>query len=107
MTPSTLDLAKYDEVAEENGLNETAFYEFCVNQHIKAEDCEDAVEDFREAYIGEFNNDCHFVEEWLYDEGIYDRIPREVLNHIDFQGVWDCELRHEFYEISGHYYRSI
>ncbi len=97
--------SRYEEIAEEKDLDVDAFEGFCDNQHITEDEAEDAVEDFRDAYIGKFGSVEEFAEEWVNHERL--RIPHIILGHIDWQGLWNCELRHDFYEIEGHFFRNI
>jgi hypothetical protein len=62
METSTLD--RLEEIAEENDLDPVAFVGFCDNQHITADEAEDAINDFRDAYIGEFGSEEEFAEHW-------------------------------------------
>jgi antirestriction protein len=96
---------RYEEIAEENDLDAVAFEAFCDNQHISEDDAEDAVDDFRDAYIGEFPSEEAFAEWFAEDDGL--DIPSLVRAHIDWSDVFHCELRHDFYEVNGHYFRNI
>jgi antirestriction protein len=96
---------RYEEIAEENDLDAFAFEAFCDNQHISEDDAEDAVDDFRDAYIGEFPSEEAFAEWFAEDDGL--DIPSLVRAHIDWSDVFHCELRHDFYEVNGHYFRNI
>lgn len=98
--------SRYEEIAEEKDLDADAFEAFCDNQHIAEDEAEDAVEDFENAYIGEFSSEEAFAEYWVMDE-VGATIEGIVLRHIDWSDVWHCELRHDFYEVNGHYFRNI
>ncbi len=102
-----IEQEKFEEVADRYGLDLEAFEAFCDNQHIKGDECEDAVSDFRDAYIGEYSNTAQFAEEYHYENGDLDRIPANLDRYIDWDGVWEGELRHDFYEINGYYFRNI
>ena len=97
----------FEEVARRADIDPEAFQYFCENQHIDADECEDAVRDFMAAYIGEFSNDEDFARNYYDESGDLDRIPDALLSNIDWQGVWDGELRHEFYELNRYYFRNI
>lgn len=101
------DMNKFEEVAERHGIDAEAFEAFCDNQHIKADDCEDAVRDFEEAFVGEFSCHSDFALDYHYENGDLDRIPGNLDAYIDWDDVWHGELRHEFYEIGGYYFRNI
>jgi antirestriction protein len=96
---------RYEEIAEEYDLDAVAFEGFCDNQHISEDDAEDAVDDFRDAYVGEFESEEVFAEWFAEDDGL--DIPSLVRSHIDWSDVFHCELRHDFYEVNGHYFRNI
>lgn len=99
--------AMYEDTARDADIDPEAFEAFCRNQHIKAEDCADAVQDFMDSYIGEWRDEAEFTQQYYAEnENIY-RLPSAILNHIDWQSVWDSELRHDFYEINGYYFRNI
>lgn len=103
--------AMYEETARNEDIDPEAFEAFCRNQHISAEDCADAVQDFMDAYMGEWEDEATFTQSFYEDGGLLNPfttgIPSEILSHIDWQGVWDSELRHHYYEINGYYFRNI
>lgn len=109
MTTMTITDEKRDallEVADENNLDMDAFVAFCWNQHINAEDVDaSTIREFNASYIGEYATEEEFCE-WYADEQGLD-IPDLVRPHIEWADVWQCELRHDFYEIDGHYFRAI
>ncbi len=48
-----------------------------------------------DAFFGMYDSIQHFAEELVCEINGVD-IPDFVLNHIDWQSMWDCELRHDF-----------
>lgn len=102
-----IEQEKFEEVAKRNGINADAFELFCDNQHIKADDCEDAVKDFHDAYVGDFATHADFALDYHYENGNLDQIPDNLDTFIDWDEVWHGDLRHEFYEIGGYYFRNI
>jgi len=94
-----------EDLADSKGIDPVAFVAFCENQHYTEEDADEAIKGFEDAYIGEYGSAEEFAEEWADNEGL--RIPDLIVGHIDWQGVWDSELRHDFYELEGHYFRNI
>ena len=66
----------------------------------------ESIEQFEDAYSG-----CHegsgftspeeqFVEELISDCGYLERdLPDFIANHIDYQAIWDCELRYDHFTI--------
>jgi antirestriction protein len=103
MDTATTD--RLEEIAEDNDLDAFAFVGFCENQHITADEAEDYVDAFQDAYIGEFQSEEAFAEYFADEEGL--DIPSLVRSHIDWSDVWHCELRHDFYEVNGHFFRNI
>ena len=103
MSTETTD--RFEEVAEEYNLDAVAFAGFCDNQHITADEAEDAVKDFEEAYVGEFDSEEEFAEHYADEQGL--EIDPLVRSHVDWSNVWHCELRHDYYEVDGHFFRNI
>lgn len=62
----------------------------------KAEDC----------YMGEYDSEEAFAEEYADNCCLFDQCPDVVRSYFDFQAYWDCELRHYFWESNGHYFRN-
>jgi antirestriction protein len=91
-------------IAEDRGLEVSAFILYCDNQHIDAEDAEDAVDAFQNDFIGDFESDAKFAEYHADEEGL--DIPDLVRPHIDWADVFHCELRHDYYELNGYYFRN-
>lgn len=98
-------------IAEENDIYSSeadAFVAFCWNQHITSDEVDsDTISEFRNSYIGEYVNESDFAEERALEEGLEHNVPDMLWRNIDWQGVWDTDLRHDFYEIDGHYFRNI
>lgn len=75
-------------------------YEFCMG--VDATEIEE--HDFRDAYMGEHGDGAEFAKELVlscYDLSV---MPDFLRNHIDWQKVWDCELRFDYYEENGHFF---
>lgn len=103
MDTETID--RIAEIAEQHGLNEEAFIGFCDNQHLAAEEAEHAVSEFEDAYVGEFHDEAEFAENYADELG--DVIPDYIRGAVDWHEVWNATLRHDYYEVNGHYFRSI
>ena len=97
----------YEEVARNADIDPEAFEAFCRNQHIKPENSEDAISDFQDSYIGQCDSAEDFIHEYLWEEDDLSSIPAVLVNHINWNDVWECEYRHDFYEINGYYFRNI
>ena len=63
------------------------------------------VEEFQEAFIDQFQSDDEFAE-YMADEMGLD-IPDLVRAHIDWSDVFHCELRHDYFEEGGYYFRQV
>ena len=68
----------------------------------------ETVEQFEDAYAGCYESrfgssaEANFSEELVSDCGyITDSrdLPSFIANHIDYQAIWDCELRHDYFTI--------
>jgi hypothetical protein len=103
----TTETVTYKTIAENASIDPEAFEAFCDNQHITVEDAEDAVSDFQEAYIGQCENAEDFIRDYLWETEGLSAIPSNITNHVDWDEVWECEYRHYYYEIDGHYFRNI
>ena len=63
------------------------------------------VEDFDEAYQGEWDNDEDFVQELLEDTG---SLPKDLpfYIHIDWEST-SRDVMMDYFEIEGHYFRRL
>ena len=61
------------------------------------------VDNFEDDYYGSFDSVAEFAEDNF--EFDMDDIHESMRGHIDWQGVWDCELRHYFTDIKTDDYR--
>lgn len=100
------EIAYVEEVAEAHGEDVDAFRAYCDALAIAYDDCTDHdVENFREAFIDQFHSDGEFAE-FMADEIGLD-IPGLVRGHIDWSEVFYCELRHDYFEEGGYYFRQV
>lgn len=102
----TTETTTYETVARDADIDPEAFEAFCLNQHIKTEECADYVEAFTDGYIGQFESEADYAEYYYNETTNLFRLPSVLIRHIDWQGVWDSELRHDFYETDGYYFRN-
>lgn len=62
----------------------------------------------QEAYVGEYLNDAEFAESLCEELGyIPEDLPSWIAYHIDWQAVWDEELRHDYFEVDGKFFRNL
>ena len=88
MTSDIIDEADYDSFMKElddNGI-ETA-------------------EQFQDAYAGQYASGADFAEQLCDDCGYLSEsnLPNFISNHIDWDAVWNCELRHDYFMVEGKY----
>ncbi len=60
---------------------------------------------FEEDYIGEYNSGAEFAEEYCGEIDNLDSIPDIYRYNIDWESVWLSELRHDYDEEEGYYFR--
>jgi hypothetical protein len=101
------DTITYDSVSEEYHLDPDAFTAYCHENNISELDCEDQVRNFEDAFMGGFESEAAFAEHW-YELTYPDAsIPSIISGCIDWQQVWDRNLRHDFSESLGYFFRQI
>ena len=69
----------------------------------------ETVEQFEESYQGQHRSGALFAEELCQDcgyLGLQSDIPDFILNHIDWETVWSNELRFDYFEVDGHFFRN-
>ena len=103
----TKEVTSYESVATSNDLEEEAFTKFCKNQHVSSENCEDMVTAFHEAYVGYYFGEDDFAKEYFLENYDIDGIPSVIFDSVDWNNVWESELRHDFYYIDGYVFRNI
>lgn len=104
--PDGLDLEKnWDEIQEYLGLSE--YDQQVVMSYYEATNVFNP-EEAMSAYAGTFADGAEFAES-LCEE--LDYIPKDlpswIATHIDWQAVWDCYLRHDYFEQDGYYFRNM
>ena len=69
----------------------------------------ESLEQFEDSYQGQYRSGADFAENLCDDCGYLGSnqgIPDFILNHIDWESVWSCELRFDYFEVDGHYFRN-
>ena len=104
--PAGLDLEKnWDEIQEYIGLSEEE--QAIMMAYYEATDCFDWSE-AQEAYIGTFQDGAEFSATLCEELGYISKdLPSLIAYHIDWQGVWDSELRHDYFEVDGKFFRNL
>lgn len=104
--PDGLDIeTNWDELQEYLGLSEydqqvvMAFYE-ATNVFNP--------EEAMEAYVGNYTDGAEFAQTVSEELGYIPKdLPSWIAYHIDWQAVWDCELRHDYFAHNDHYFRNL
>lgn len=97
----------FEEVAHKYCVDAEALEAYCENMGIDAEDCEDNIDGFQEAFVGYYRSNEIFAECLFEEEGVLDRVDSRLVGHIDWDGVWLSELRHDFFEENNYYFRNL
>ena len=59
----------------------------------------DLLSRMEDAYVGQYYDEATFAEEVITECYDLDQLPGIIANHIDWQAVWDCELRFDYYVV--------
>ena len=65
----------------------------------------ETVEQFEDAYSGQYRDGAEFSETLVSDCGYLEEssLPTFITNHIDWEDVWECELRHDYFMLTQDY----
>ena len=68
----------------------------------------ETVEQFEDAYAGQYDSGADFAEQLCDDCGYLSEsnLPNFISNHIDWDAVWNCELRHDYTmsDVGGYFF---
>lgn len=104
--PDCVDIESgWDTIREYIGLSEA-------DQAIMMAYCENTNtfdwDEASEAYAGTFTDGADFAESMCEELGdIPKDLPSWIATHIDWQAVWDAELRHDYFEVDGMFFRNL
>lgn len=105
--PEGLDLeSDFDELKEFDGMDDDD--QKIVLAYYTATDSFNPKEAM-EAYIGTFQDGAEFAQA-LCEEVEYEalrNLPVWIAYNIDWQGVWDGNLRHDYFEVDGKFFRNL
>ena len=68
---------------------------------------------FDDVYCGDFssewNQEVHFTRELIYDLAPYScsEFLESFGAYLDFQAIWDCDLRHDYINVQGYFFRNV
>ena len=65
------------------------------------------IDKIEEAYFMQADSDADFAEQFADETGLLHEVPQSVRSYFNFQQYWDCELRHDFWEADGYYFRNL
>ena len=104
--PDCIDLeSDWDTVQEYLGLSE--YDQQIVLAYYKATNVFNP-EEAQEAFVGNYTDGAEFAGSMAYELGsIPDDLPEWIAYHIDWQAVWNAELRHAYFEVDGLYFRNL
>ena len=59
----------------------------------------DLLSRMEDAYVGQYYDEATFAEQLVAESYDLDQLPGILTNHIDWQAIWDHELRFDYYVI--------
>ena len=96
------------EIEFDDEAQEEEFLELCINYPQEALEIYHNnignLDDFEEAYQGEYKNEADFAEE-IIAQFVDHNLPSWVV--VDYQATWDCALRYDYWEENGYFFRNI
>lgn len=104
--PDGLDIeTNWDEIQEYLGLADEE--QAVMLAYYEATDCFDWSE-AQEAYVGTFQDGAEFSATLCEELGYIPKdLPVWIAYNIDWQGVWDGDLRHDYFEVDGKFFRNL
>ena len=85
------------ELCEEHGIDEWAFKLYCDNHHI-TKGHEDHVDEFRDSYLGHYDNFLEFATE-MFDATM--EVPDHLIGYIDYE-AYARDMIHSYWEEQGY-----
>ena len=69
----------------------------------------ESLEQFEDSYQGQHQDGAYFAESLCEDCGYLEEsnLPMFIQSHIDWATVWTNELRFDYFEVNGHFFRNI
>ena len=61
----------------------------------------ETAEEFEDTYQGSYSSGAEFCQVMVEDCGELDQVPDFITNHIDYDSMWECELRHDYFMLDG------
>ena len=68
----------------------------------------ESLSQFEDAYQGQHLDGASFAESLCEDCGYLEEsnLPTFITSHIDWESVWSCELRFDYFEVDGHFFTN-
>ena len=68
----------------------------------------ESLEQFEDSYQGQYQSGAEFAEQISEECGYLSdtNLPIWIQNHIDWETVWSNELRFDYFEVDGHFFRN-
>ena len=68
----------------------------------------ESLQQFEDAFQGEHLDGASFAENICEECGYLEEsnLPTFIQNHIDWESVWSCELRFDYFEVDGHFFTN-
>jgi antirestriction protein len=101
---SMTEWADFAEQLDGTHLDMEVIEAYCSNFYYASDITIDKIE---EAYFCEADSDKDFAEIFADETGLLSDASQTVRSYFDFQAFWDCELRHDFWEADGYYFRNL
>lgn len=104
--PDCVDLeSDWDAIQEYLGLADEE--QEIMMAYAEATDCFDWSE-AQEAYVGNYTDGAEFSATLCEELGYLPKdLPAWIAYNIDWQGVWDGNLRHDYFEVDGKFFRNL
>lgn len=97
------EIGRIDRNAISEFIDEIWGLEYCLKY-----DFADLVSEIEDAYEGQYSDGAEFAEQMANDMGDLNGVEYWIVNHIDWDAVWNCELSHDYTETSnGYIFRRI
>ena len=58
-------------------------------------------EQFEDAYQGSYQDGAEFCKSMVWDSGELDYLPDFITHHINWDDMWECSLRHDYFMLDG------
>jgi hypothetical protein len=61
----------------------------------------ETAEEFEDTYQGSYSSGAEFCQAMVEMTGDLEQVPDFITNHIDYDSMWECELRHDYFMLDG------